>query len=123
MAVSSSNPVRSGSPLKRWLLAVGVAAGGSAAAGCTRTEATPQPGNGSSGRGRDQENAVPVVTARAEVKTIPVTLDAVGTVEAIATVEIRAQVTGQSLPGHHGGRASISTRPISVVAPLRAQSE
>ncbi len=37
----------------------------------------------------------PVVTAVAEVKTMPVTVDAVGTVEAISTVEVRAQVTGQ----------------------------
>jgi membrane fusion protein, multidrug efflux system len=35
------------------------------------------------------------VTAPVEVKTMPVILDAVGTVEAISTVEIRSQVTGQ----------------------------
>jgi multidrug efflux system membrane fusion protein len=46
-------------------------------------------------RAADREAAVPVVTARAEVKAIPVTIAAVGTVETIATVEIAAQVTGQ----------------------------
>jgi membrane fusion protein, multidrug efflux system len=36
-----------------------------------------------------------VLTARVEQKAMPVTLPAVGTVEAISTVQIRAQVTGQ----------------------------
>jgi multidrug efflux system membrane fusion protein len=38
---------------------------------------------------------VPVLTARVEQKAMPVTLPAVGAVEAIASVQIRAQVTGQ----------------------------
>jgi multidrug efflux system membrane fusion protein len=38
---------------------------------------------------------VPVLTARVEQKAVPVILPAVGTVEAISSVEIRAQVTGQ----------------------------
>jgi membrane fusion protein, multidrug efflux system len=62
------------------------------AAACTRTEATPD-----SERSRPDADAVPVVAALAEVKTMPVTIDAVGTVEAISTVEIRSQVTGQLL--------------------------
>jgi membrane fusion protein, multidrug efflux system len=37
----------------------------------------------------------PVVTAQVAVKTMPVTVDAVGTVEAMSTVEVRAQVAGQ----------------------------
>jgi multidrug efflux system membrane fusion protein len=78
-------------------------------AGCSGTEARPDDradvrgtsgsadGNGR-GRGGGPAGggaAVPVVTAKAEVKAMPVTIDAVGTVEAISTVEIRAQVTGQ----------------------------
>jgi len=39
--------------------------------------------------------AIPVETAPVEVKTMPVTIGAVGTVEAISTVDIRALVTGQ----------------------------
>jgi multidrug efflux system membrane fusion protein len=39
--------------------------------------------------------SIPVVTAPVAVKTMPVTIDAVGTAEAISTVEIRAQVAGQ----------------------------
>ena len=38
---------------------------------------------------------VPVVTARVETKSVPVTIPAVGTAEALATVQVRAQVTGQ----------------------------
>jgi multidrug efflux pump subunit AcrA (membrane-fusion protein) len=37
---------------------------------------------------------VPVVTARVEQKPVPVTLQIVGTVEAMSSVQIRAQVTG-----------------------------
>src|SRR4051812_33566315 len=76
------------------------------AAACTRTEATPGSGGGTSGApsgaaagsagGRGgAPAAVPVVTAPVEVRTMPVTLDAVGTVEAITTVEVRAQAAGQ----------------------------
>jgi len=65
--------------------------------GCTRTEAQRNgEGGGRDGAGAStQSPAVPGGTATAAVKTVPVTLDAVGTVEAISTVEIRAQVTGQ----------------------------
>ena len=38
---------------------------------------------------------MPVLTASVEQKSMPVTLPAVGTVEAISSVQIRAQVTGQ----------------------------
>ena len=53
--------------------------------------------NAASGRGagRGAGAPVPVVTARAEQKTVPVTVPAVGTVEAATSVQIRAQVTGQ----------------------------
>jgi membrane fusion protein, multidrug efflux system len=51
------------------------------------------PGARSGARGAGA--AVPVLTARVEQKSMPVTLPAVGTVEAISSVQIRAQVTGQ----------------------------
>jgi multidrug efflux system membrane fusion protein len=38
---------------------------------------------------------VPVITARVEQKAVPVVLEAVGAVEAISSVQIRSQVTGQ----------------------------
>jgi len=38
---------------------------------------------------------VPVVTARAVAKAVPVTIPAVGTAEPVTTVQVRSQVTGQ----------------------------
>jgi multidrug efflux system membrane fusion protein len=52
-------------------------------------------GGSGAGRGGRGGAPVPVVTARAERKAVPVTIPAVGTVEAISTVAIRSQVTGQ----------------------------
>src|SRR5262245_504926 len=62
--------------------------------GCSSTEARRETDT-ASGRGENQSGGIPVVTASAEVKRMPVTLDAVGTAEAISNVEIRAQITGQ----------------------------
>jgi membrane fusion protein, multidrug efflux system len=64
-------------------------------AGCSSTEARPDTSDTASGRGRNPPGAIPVVTVAAEVKPMPVTLGAVGTAEAISTVDIRAQITGQ----------------------------
>jgi multidrug efflux system membrane fusion protein len=50
---------------------------------------------GRGGRGGGAGGAVPVTTAHVEQKAVPVTIPAVGTAEAISTVQIRAQVTGQ----------------------------
>jgi multidrug efflux system membrane fusion protein len=66
-------------------------------AACSNTETQPlaDPKALPGGRGHGQTSAIPVVTASAEVKTMPVMLNAVGTAEAISTVQIRAQVNGQ----------------------------
>jgi multidrug efflux system membrane fusion protein len=54
------------------------------------------PGAGGGGRaGRGGGGSVPVLTGRVQKKAIPVTIPAVGTAEALATVQVRAQVTGQ----------------------------
>jgi membrane fusion protein, multidrug efflux system len=45
--------------------------------------------------GRGSGGAVPVVTAHVTKKAMPVTLPAVGTVEPLSSVEVRAQITGQ----------------------------
>ena len=73
-------------------------------ASCSSTEAQRQTpdapaqqgarGGRGGGRGGDA-GAIPVVTAMAEVKAMPVTIDAVGSAEAISTVDIRPQITGQ----------------------------
>jgi multidrug efflux system membrane fusion protein len=51
-------------------------------------------GAGAGGR-RGGGGPVPVVTARVQAKSVPVTIPAVGTAEPLSTVQIRAQVTGQ----------------------------
>jgi multidrug efflux system membrane fusion protein len=75
---------------------------------CSRGAAQPnQPANGGEGgagrggrggrgeRGAGGGGAVPVTTTHVVEKAVPVTIPAVGTAEAISTVQIRAQVTGQ----------------------------
>ena len=51
-------------------------------------------GTGGGGR-RGGGGPVPVVTAKVQTKSVPVTIPAVGTVEPLQTVQIRAQTTGQ----------------------------
>jgi multidrug efflux system membrane fusion protein len=62
---------------------------------CSTTEAQRKSDDASRSPRAAGAAAVPVVTATAEVKPMPVTVDAVGTAEAISTVDIRAQATGQ----------------------------
>lgn len=57
------------------------------------------PGGGR-GAGRGAGGPVPVVTARAEQKAVAVTVPAVGNVEAVSSVQIRSQVTGQLTAVH-----------------------
>ena len=57
-------------------------------------------GRGGRGGGRAGGGPVPVVTAKAVRKSVPLTVPAVGTVEAIAGIQIRAQVTGQLTAVH-----------------------
>ena len=55
----------------------------------------PNPGGRAGGGRRGGGGPVPVVTAKAQTKSVPVNIPAVGTVEPLTTVQIRAQVTGQ----------------------------
>jgi membrane fusion protein, multidrug efflux system len=78
-----------------------------AAAGCSKSGETtaqqaaggaPSAGSGRGGGragGRGGGGPVPVVTTHAVAKAVPVTIPAVGTAEPVATVQVRAQVTGQ----------------------------
>ncbi len=52
-------------------------------------------GGGGGRGGRGEGGAVPVLTAKAQTKSVALTLPAVGAGEALSTVQIRAQVTGQ----------------------------
>ena len=69
----------------------------SACGGGSRQNQAGAGGEGGGGRGGRGGGGgpVPVTTTRAEAKSVPVTIPAVGTAEAISTVQIRAQVTGQ----------------------------
>jgi membrane fusion protein, multidrug efflux system len=58
------------------------------------------PGGGGGRGGRGGGGPVPVITGHVEKKAVPVTIPAVGTAEALQTVQVRAQVTGQ-LSGIH----------------------
>ena len=89
-------------------------------------------GSGATGRGagRGAGGPVPVLTARAEQKEVPVAVAAVGTVEAVSSVQIRSQVTGQLTAVHFTeGREvrqgdplfSLDPRPYQV-ALLQAQA-
>jgi len=68
-----------------------------AAASCSApgTDAGPAAAGGRGGRAGRGGGPVPVVTAQAVRKSMPVTVPAVGTTEAISSVDIRSQVTGQ----------------------------
>jgi membrane fusion protein, multidrug efflux system len=59
------------------------------AAGCAKQQAAPQP-----------RPPVPVVVGQVLQKTIPITLEAVGNVEAYSVVSIRSQVSGTLLAAH-----------------------
>jgi membrane fusion protein, multidrug efflux system len=68
---------------------------------------------GARGGVRGAGGPVPVVTARVEQKAMPVTLPAVGTVEAISSVLIRAQVTGQLSAIHFAeGQDVVKGQPL-----------
>jgi len=74
-------------------------------------------GGGQGGR-RGAGGPVPVVTARVEAKSVPVTIPAVGTAEPLATVQIRAQVTGQLSAVHFSeGQEVKKGQPLFTIDP------
>ena len=63
-----------------------------------QSQQPPPQGGGNGGRGggrRGGGGPVPVLMAKVQSKSVPVTIPAVGTAEPVSTVQIRAQVTGQ----------------------------
>jgi len=80
----------------RWRVLTAVLCTAIAAAGCggERAGAT-QPAEPASSRTDSQGSGVPVVTAPVVEKAMPVTIQTVGAVESISTVQIHAQVTAQ----------------------------
>ena len=77
-----------------------------------------------SGQGGARRVAVPVVTNKVERKTMPVLLDAVGTAQAIASIQIRARLDSQIVAVHvkEGAPVKAGDRLFSLDArALKAQ--
>jgi membrane fusion protein, multidrug efflux system len=107
-------------PLMKCKLIIAVSLCASATAGCAKQQAA-----------APAMPSVPVLTAKAVEKDVPVELRAIGTVEAYSTVSIKAQVTGLVLSVHfqEGQEVrkgdllfEIDKRPFEV-ALLQAQSD
>jgi membrane fusion protein, multidrug efflux system len=76
-----------------------VCAGLLTAGACSRGEAEAQrpagPAGGVGGRGNAQNAVVPVTVAQAVQKSMPITIEGIGTVIAASTVAVHAQITGE----------------------------
>jgi multidrug efflux system membrane fusion protein len=57
-------------------------------------------GSQAQGRGGGSREAVPVLTATAEQKSVPIRIRAVGNTEAFSTVSVKSQVTGVLMKAH-----------------------
>jgi membrane fusion protein, multidrug efflux system len=86
--------------------------------------ATQTPGGGANPSGRagggrrGGGGPIPVVTAKAETKSVPVNIPAVGTAEALTTVQVRAQVTGQLSAIHFAeGQEVRKGQPLFTIDP------
>lgn len=66
-----------------------------ATAACSGGEAVQATSPGSGGRGGPQNQAVPVTVAPVVQKSMPLTIDQIGTVIAASTVAVRSQITGE----------------------------
>ena len=98
-------------------LAVGILAAACAGDGEGRPGAEQPAGRGRGGRGGDG-GPVPVVTAAAVSKSVPLTETAVGTVEAISTVQVRSQVTGRLASVHFAeGEEVQAGQPLFTLDP------
>jgi membrane fusion protein, multidrug efflux system len=89
--------------------------------------AAPGSGGNTAGRGgggrRGGGGPVPVVTAKAESKSVPVNIPAVGTVEPMTTVQVRAQITGQLSAVHFTeGQSVTKGQPLFTIDPRPFQA-
>lgn len=108
--------------VRRGALAALALAAITALAACTgqsgQPAGTPAGGRGGSGGGRGNGGPVPVVTTTAIEKSMPVTLQAPGTVEAISTVQVRSQVTGRLAAIHFSeGQEVQAGQPLFTLDP------
>ena len=89
---------------------------------CTGSQArqqTPQTNEAGGSRGRGGgEGPVPVSTASVVQRAVPVTLSAVGSAEAISTVQVRSQVTGRLAEIHFNeGQEVEAGQPLFTIDP------
>src|SRR4030095_5829649 len=84
---------------KSWSLNKPQAKSESSSVGPSEGRSVDQTQQGRSGGGRSRE-AVPVLTATAAQKTMPLQIRAVGNVEAYSTVSVKSQVTGVLTQAH-----------------------
>jgi membrane fusion protein, multidrug efflux system len=97
-----------------------IAAGFLAAACGGSSQASPEgaPAGGPGRGGRGGEGPIPVVTAAAVKKSVPVTETAVGTVEAISTMQVRSQVAGRVAQVHFAEGDEVKAgQPLFTVDP------
>src|SRR6187431_1577918 len=106
------------------LLLICFVAIGLAASACSKGGGSGSPPAEGAGRGggraagRGGGGPVPVVTTHALQKPVPVTIPAVGTAEPLATVQIRAQVTGQLSAVHFSeGQEVKKGQPLFTIDP------
>ena len=76
----------------------------------------PGAGANASAGGRRTPPAVPVVLASAEKKPVPVTIDAVGTVQSLASIQVKARVDSQivSIPVAEGAKVKEGDLLVSL---------
>ena len=85
--------------------------------------ATGKAGPGGGGGRRGAGGPVPVVTAKVQTKSVPVTIPAVGTAEALQSVQIRAQTTGQLSAVHFTeGQEVRKGQPLFTIDPRPFQA-
>jgi len=106
-----------------WQKGADNAASGGAAQGAgtgTGRSGSAAPGGGGGRRGG---GPVPVVTAKVQTKSVPVTIPAVGTAEPLQTVQIRAQTTGQLSDVHFSeGQNVRKGQPLFTLDPRPFQA-
>src|SRR6266508_4517729 len=83
-------------PRRSFRFALVALAAVTACAGCSRGEAV-QSSSAPSGRGGGQNAPVPITVGTAVEKSMPITIQGIGTVIAASTVSVRAQMTGEMM--------------------------
>src|SRR5258706_3846637 len=98
----------------RPVLGILMLAGAVAAAACSGGEAAPSSPPSGGGRGGQNAQAVPVTAAPVVQKSVPLSVQGIGTVIAASTVTVRAQVTGELTAVHFLQGHAVKERPVNL---------